>query len=301
MLGNLRKSEQFPRDPLLRIFRVRNKRDQVPQVIEDRLGKEPFVLKPPHVCPRVLALAYLASISIQEQRSVGNHRGSPVKRLVHTEVRRSTWQPLLATYCVCDFHFVVINHYCEVVRWEPVGFEQHSVVEQRVLKRHLTPDRVSKRCVAGVRHSQADHRPFGVSTKCLTLSLGFAETKAVVLRGQFCSLLGFAHLIKTFGGTPAPVRIALGHQLFGNFEVSGQALGLTVRCKWPTPVRALLPFNPQPRQAVIDQLFGAFKKALLIGVLDTNNERPIEFACNRSVNKCYEHVSDVNESGRGRR
>jgi hypothetical protein len=41
--------------------------------------------------------------------------------------------------------------------------------------------------------------------------------------------LGFAHLIKTLGGTPAPVRIALRHQLFGNFEVSGQALGLAVR------------------------------------------------------------------------
>ena len=65
--------------------------------------------------------------------------------------------------------------------------------------------------------------------------------------------------------------------------VNAVAFGLKIRSKWPAFVRTLVPFQPEPQQAIINNLDSSFLFTAFVGVLNPQDERPAVMASKKPV------------------
>ena len=184
---------------------------------------------------------------------------------------------------------------------KPSDLSSTVVLDQGVLEADRAPDGVPEDGLPFAWHQQAQHRAVGGAPQGLALLLGLAQAQAVVLRGLLARLLLAAHLLQALPRAPAAVGLPGGQQFGPHLLVQGQALGLPVGGVWPPDVRALVPLQAQPAQAVVDGLFRLGDEALLVGVLDADDELPSPLAGQGEVDHGHEGVADVQVAGGGGR
>src|SRR5262249_10799236 len=97
------------------------------------------------------------------------------------------------------------------------------------------------------------------------------------------------------------VRRARAEQFLGVGLIQVQPLGLPVRPVSAAPVRTLLPVETQPLEVPANPDFGCLRRSLLVGVLDTGNERAAGSAREQPVEERRACVADVQMAGRARR
>jgi len=199
----------------------------------------------------------------------------PPEGLVEQVVLRRGAQILVAPDHVGDLHEVVVHDVGEVVRGHPVGLEEHLVVEGCV----LDGDRAEDLVLEGRRAHGGDALPHHVGNARVEFppDLLFREllAVAVVAEGQLSQLQARAQLLEALLVAEAVVGHALLDQLLGVLLVDGLALVLDVGAVGPALVGALVPDEPRLLQGPVDQLHGALDDALLVGVLDAEDEVPV--------------------------
>src|SRR6185312_9647529 len=94
------------------------------------------------------------------------------------------------------------------------------------------------------------------------------------------------------------VGSARGLELLQVFPVEGAALALPVGAARSADLRALVPVQPQPSQAVVDDVEEGLAVARLVGVLDPQDEGAAGVPRVEPVEERGAGAADVEESGR---
>ena len=126
------------------------------------------------------------------------------------------------------------------------------------------------------------------------------EAVAVVARRLLRGLLLAPQRIQTLGRAEAAEGMTTFEQHVGVLAIDPAALALAVRRVRTTHVRALVPLETQPAQRGKDGGLGLGRAALLVGVLDAENEGAAVLACKteieeRDVGRAYVRIA----GGRG--
>ena len=111
-----------------------------------------------------------------------------------------------------------------------------------------------------------------------------------------CLLLGrlfLAQRIQALLGAEAPVRLPFAHQPVRGSPVEVAPLRLYVGGVRAAHVRSLVPVDAQPGEGAVDALQGARRGALLVGVLDPQDERPAARAGGQIVIERGPDAADV--------
>ena len=99
----------------------------------------------------------------------------------------------------------------------------------------------------------------------------------------------------------AEVRRASVHELLRGLLVERQALRLDIWGVRTTLARALIPADVHPAEAVVDRVDRARNEAVLVGVLDPEDERALVLAREEIVVERRPHAPDMERAGgRGR-
>ena len=208
-------------------------------------------------------------------------------------------QPFLGAQDMADLHQVVVGYYGQMVGGKAIGFEQDEIVEEVVLPLDFVADQVVQAGKTGVGGSEADYgrSPGGFQAAAFRSGQG-AATAVVAEMGRFGAFLFRAEGEEPFDGAVATVGVALGNQAFRVFVVDGEAFRLEVGAEIAADPGAFVPINIQPIQAVEDAGDGAGDEALLVGVLDADDEAAAAMPGKEPVEKGGADVADMGVAGR---
>ncbi len=109
-------------------------------------------------------------------------------------------------------------------------------------------------------------------------------------------------LLRAHGGEPllraeAEVRGARVDQILSGLLIEWQPLRLNIRRVWSALARALVPRDAHPVQAVVDRVDRALYQAILVGVLDAEDERALVLAREEVVVEGRADAADVQRPG----
>ena len=99
----------------------------------------------------------------------------------------------------------------------------------------------------------------------------------------------------------AVVRVAVSHQAVGRGLVAVEPLGLEIRPVRSADIRALVPLEPQPAQALENSADHLRRRPLEVGVFDAQHERAAVPPGEEIVEKRGTRAADVQVAGRRRR
>jgi hypothetical protein len=152
---------------------------------------------------------------------------------------------------MADLHEMIIHDIREMVRREPIRFQQYEIIEQSCLEGNVSSDFVVYRDRTFEGHLEADNERIARSS--ITRALG-VPTSSIVARPTAARLLGSAHLVKAFGRAITPVRFALSDEPLSMLVVDLDPLRLHIRAMNCFDVRALVPIQPQPTKCFEDRI-----------------------------------------------
>ena len=190
----------------------------------------------------------------------------PAKGVEEHLVQRRRRNPLLAAQDVRDLHQVIVHHHGQVIGRQPVALEQHRVHDAGVLHGDVAADDVVHGRRARQRRRKADDgRPaLGFEGGALLRrQSAMAPVVGQVARSQFLQLLGSG---------VAAVGVAVLDQPVGILAVGFLALALDVGRVRAADVGAFVPLQPKPTQAAHEILETLRVVALLVGILDAQDE-----------------------------
>ncbi len=233
------------------------------QIVDQRLGKI-AVLGVLHDAHRTVALGEALAVHPEDHRDVREFGKLRSERVKNVDLARRVVDVIVAADDVRDLHVEVVHDDTEVVGGDPVGAQQHQIVELRVRHRYRPFDEIVKADFALLRVAEAhDRRPVGRGHE--PCGLGALGAPAPVVAGLLAArALAFAHHVELFPGRPAAVGFSLRDELLGDFLVARNALQLEER--------SLVPIEPEPAHAVEDRLHRGLGGALKVGVLDAQNK-----------------------------
>ena len=269
------------------------------EVVEERLRQVALTLELGDR-GRPVPLGQFLAVGAEHRRHVGHRRDGPAERPIDEEMFRHRGEPLLAAHDVADRHRVVVDDHREVVGREAVRLQEDLVFDRARLPLDAAVHEVVDRKRAFVRHLEAHDVGLGLRARG---RLGRRDVAAMpVVPGELvpCFLLP-PDLGEALLGAEAEVRGALGDELGRVLLVEGQALRLDVRRVRPAFARALVPGDAEPVQPVVDRVDRPGDKALLIGVLDPQDERAGALQGEKVVVKDRAHAADVELTGGGGR
>lgn len=197
---------------------------------------------------------------------VGGH--GPAEALVQQVVLGRGGEVLAAPYHVGDAHQVVVHHVGEIVGGQAVGLDEHLVVQGGVLHRDVAEDHV----VEGGLPLRGDFLPDDIGNPrrqfFVYLSSGELPAAAVVPAQAVLAVEAVQPLL----GAKAAVGVAPLYKQLGVSAVEVPPLGLDVGPHGAAQVGTLVPVEAALAQGLVDDLGGALHKALLVGVLDAQDE-----------------------------
>ena len=220
-----------------------------------------------------MALGELLAVRPVQQRKVRVDRRLGAQRLVDPHVLGRIGVVVRAAHDMRDAGVVVVDHDGEVVDRRAVGARDHEVVLQDVLERALAADDVVDDRRALVGHPQAHGALALVLAAEAAVAVGLLEGLDLARGRPSC-------------GTPARSRAAAGRPRRG----ASAFVGLVDR--------ALVPVDPEPLEAVEDQLDVLGRRALAVGVLDAQDELAARAPGQEPVVQCRPRVADVQRAGR---
>ena len=171
-----------------------------------------------------------------------------------------------------DAHQMVVHDVGEIVGGHAVGLDEDLVVEGGIVHLDVAVHHVLKAGGALGGHLLADDVGHAGVELLFDLLGRQAAAVAVVVRGLAAGLLHKAHLVQALLVAEAVVGLALLHQLLGVGLEHAHALALDVRAHGAADVRALVPQKARLAQRVVDDVHRALDIALLVGVLDAQDE-----------------------------
>ena len=219
-----------------------------------------------------MPLSQLGPVRGENHRQVGKARGGPAQGLVEADVARRAGQPVVAAHHMTDTHVVVVDNVGQVVGGKAVGAQHHEVVDQPVFERDLAVDHVLERGGALPWHSEAHDCQRAAAFQSGPFAGVQVPAAPVVARRAVFLPAAAPKLGKPFCGAVAAVCVSVRYQGVGGFVVKLQSLRLIVWPERPANVGAFVPVQPQPGERLEQHLDRAFHVAVLVGILDANDE-----------------------------
>ena len=171
-----------------------------------------------------------------------------------------------------DGHQVVIHHVGEVVGGQAVGLDEHVVVQRRAVYLHVAVEQVVKAGLALGGHVLADDVGLARLDAALDFLRGEMQTVLVVFEGLALLLRLRARLVQPLLGAEAVVSAAAPDQFLRVGQVEVAPLRLDVGAVLAAHVRAFVVGKAGGGQRGVDLLHRAGNFALLVGVLDAQDE-----------------------------
>ena len=228
-------------------------------------------------------------------------RRRPAEGLVEQVVLGCGGEVLVAAHDVGDAHQVIVDDVGEVVGRQAVCLDEHVVIQRVAVHLDVAVDDVVKARLALGGDVLADDVGLAGSDARLDLFLAQVQAVLVILEGLALGLRLGALLIQALLGAEAIVRAALFDQLLRVGQVQVLALGLNVRAAGAADVRAFVVDQTGGLHGIVNDVNGALYLALLIGILDAQDElaavaaRP-EIGIQRGAQVAQMHIA-----GRARR
>jgi hypothetical protein len=197
----------------------------------------------------------------------------PAERAPDEEVLRGRRQPVLAAEDVRDAHGVIVDDDGEVVRGEAVGLQQDLVLDGAQWPLDVSVHEVVQRDNALVRHLQPHNVRLALRALGRLLRID-APTEAVVARDLLARGLLRAQSGQALLRAEAEVGGATVDEVLRVLLIEGEALGLDIRSVRAALARALVPCHAQPGEPVVDRVDRSRHEAVLVGVLDPQDELP---------------------------
>ena len=226
-------------------------------------------------------------------------RHVPAEGPVHEQMLRRRGQPLFAADDRIDGHQVIVDNDRQLVGREAIGLEEDLILDRVQRPLDVAVDEVVDRDRAFLRDLQPDHVVRLALRPLSRFRRRNVPAVAVIPGDLAASPLGRAHLLEPLFAAEAVVRGAAVDELLGPFLIERQALGLDIRSVRSTLARALVPAHPEPVQTVVDAVDRAGDQALLIGVLDPEDERALALAGEEIVVQGGPNAPDMERAGRG--
>ena len=196
---------------------------------------------------------------------------------------------------------MVVDHVGEVVGGHTVLLDEHHIVHAvAVREAHFAEYQVIVRGSAVRGGVHADHVRHARVQFGLHFLFGKVQAVLVVLEHLALGFRRRPALVDLFLGAEAVIGRALLHQLLGVGQVQALALALDIGAEIAAHVRALVPNDAAVPQGIVNHLGRAFHEALLVGVLDAQDEFSAHLFGEQISVQRRAHAAQVHEA-RGRR
>ena len=178
-----------------------------------------------------------------------------------------------------DAHQMIINHVGKVIGGHAILLNQHHIVHGLGIgEGHVSKDGIM---IAGFPFGGGVHAngpgKAGIQL-ALNLRLGKMKAMLVVLPGAAGGLHSGPAGVNFFLGAEAVIGMAGLHQLLGVGQIQILPLALNIGTAGAAYVRAFIPGKAAAFQGFIDDLCGPGNKALLIRILNAEDELAAVFA-----------------------
>src|SRR5690606_27979246 len=151
------------------------------------------------------------------------------------------------------------------------------------------------------RHLQADDRGDALVTEGLALLIAQVAAVAVIARWPAGLALLLAQRGQALRRAEALVCVALGQQAVGVFAVQVEPLALEVGAVRAADIRPFVPVQAQPAQRFGDRGDARLVVALLVGILDAQDEGAVVLAGKKVGEERGARAADVQVTGRAGR
>ena len=230
-----------------------------------------------------VAFAQLAvAVGFQQQGQVGElgHHVFPAEGAVEQHMQRSRGQPFLPADHVGDLHEVIVHHIGEVVGRHAVALKEHLIVEQVRLHAHLATDEVVQHDGVEFGDLEADH--IGFARREATIDFFLRQDQGILQVEAGGAAVGeraaggfqlFATGFQLLRRVERVVGVTALDQLQGILPVDGLAFALSVgRMGTIAETDPFVRFDAAPFEGFDDVFLGARDEALLVGILNAQNE-----------------------------
>ena len=187
----------------------------------------------------------------------------PAEALVQQIVLGRRGQILRAAHDVGDAHEVVVNDVCEVIRRQTVALYEHLIVKRGVFNGNVAENLVVEGRAALGGYPLTHDEGFARGDE----SVAFLARKGAAGVGGLFKALGLLLLF-----AEAAVGVPLLDEKLCVFAVKSAALGLNVGAHGTADVGTLVVAEPALCHGAVNDVHGALDVALLIGVLDAQDE-----------------------------
>ena len=241
------------------------------QVVDQRLGQV-ALLDVVAVIRVAIALGQLVLRVAHDGRQVDVLRDVPAEGLIEQVILRRGGEVFHTAHDVGDAHQVVVDDVREIVGGHAIRLDQHHIVQRVVGHGDVAEYEV---VITGLTFGGRVHADdVGDARGQLGINFLLAQMQAVlvVLEDFSTGFSGFTAGVQLFLGAEAVVGVAGLDQLLGIGEIQVFTLGLDIWADRAADIRALVPLEPALAQRVINDVRRAFHIALLVGVLDAQDE-----------------------------
>src|SRR6187549_366450 len=194
---------------------------------------------------------------------------------------------------VRDLEVVIVDGARQVIEARAVGALHDVVLLVGPIERDVAADEVVKPALAVARHLEADDTlaTFGFEAPRVGVRRGhplaaIEERALVLLRGRALGL-------DLVGRRVVAIGIPVSEQLLDGNAVARLALRLEVRLVGAADLGPLVPIEPEPAEAVEDRLQRLGDVALLIGIVDAQQELPAALAREQPIEQRRPDTPDV--------
>ena len=246
-------------------------------------------------------LAELLMVLIGDERAVHILRNLPAEGLIETIVLRARAQVLVAANDMGDAHQMIVDDIGEIIGRIAVGLDEDHVIELGVINGDVSVELVVEGRRALGRVVLTDDIRHAGCELCLDLLLREGEAVLIIVHDLFAvygGLQGLEALLRA----EAVVCLALIDELLRILHIDAlcTTLGLHVWTTVARLIRGLIRDQAGVGEGFIDELDGPLDEALLIGILDPEEEITTLMLRDEVGVECGTKVTYMHSSGRGR-